>query len=370
MTSPFVRVRSAIPWGGRTPRAKTILIALACSALAWGALRELSAKLGEPPSAKIPEQRVAAARVEPIEDLVRASGIVNAQAVEIRPARAGKLEQAYVRSGEPIEEGALLAVLDTRSLRAKVAEAEGRLAAASAERDLAERRRERTASLFERRIASAQAIEVAKAEASIASARWREAKAALLALEIELEQSHVRAPVSGVVIGPVQPVGSFVSSDASVTALMKILDPKTLHLVAEVDENAISRVRVGQLVRITTDSYGPGETFTGTVERLALEGIRKGNITYFEVFIDVSDEARARLRPKMSAEAQIVIEQLSDAVTVPDIAVRFTGNQPQVDVVDPSTRRTERRDVSLGPIQTDRVVVRKGLSAGEIVLLP
>ena len=90
-----------------------------------------------------------------------------------------------------------------------------------------------------------------------------------------------------------------------------------------------------------------------------------------EVTLDpVGPEEAARLRSGMSARLRIVTYNNPEALTVPIDAVESRGGAHRVKVVDPATGGIEDREVEIGPTSRDSVEVRRGLKAGETILVP
>jgi HlyD family secretion protein len=153
------------------------------------------------------------------------------------------------------------------------------------------------------------------------------------------------------------------------TLLLVIADPTPLHLKGLVDENEVAHVAVGQPARLRTEAY-PDRTFAGRVRHIAPLGQRQQNVTYFEVEVLVTDDDAALLRPRMSADADIVTETVADALVVPETALVFEGNDVFVDrVVRGSAPTLDRRAVAVGIVSGERVQITTGLDAGDEVRL-
>jgi HlyD family secretion protein len=93
-----------------------------------------------------------------------------------------------------------------------------------------------------------------------------------------------------------------------------------VHVIADVDETDIGRVKIGLGARVTPDAY-PGREFTGTVMRVAPLAKVEQNVTMFEVTI-VVDNQQGLLKAGMNADVEMVIDQALDVVLVPVGAVQ------------------------------------------------
>jgi HlyD family secretion protein len=149
---------------------------------------------------------------------------------------------------------------------------------------------------------------------------------------------------------------------------MSIAGDGSLHLKGLVDENEVVRVRLGQPARLRTEAFGD-RVFAGIVRTIAPLGQRVQNVTYFEVEVEIADAEAQRLRPRMSADADIVTEVVEDALVVPETALRYRGDAIEVDVLDGDGRRVEARRVTIGIVDGARVQVLTGVEPGERVLL-
>ena len=150
--------------------------------------------------------------------------------------------------------------------------------------------------------------------------------------------------------------------------LMSLAATERLHLEGLVDENEVARVALGQPARIRTEAFSE-RTFEGVVSGIAQMGQRVQSVTYFEVEIEIIDPDSARLRPRMSGDAEIVTEVVEDAIVIPETALRYRGETIYVDrVVRESEARIEARDVRIGIVDGTRVQILEGLEPGDEVV--
>ena len=139
-----------------------------------------------------------------------------------------------------------------------------------------------------------------------------------------------------------------------------------------VGELDIGKVRPGQEVEVTAAAL-PGESFTGTVERVSINGTTTGGFTTYPVTIAIADYGD--LKPGMNVTAAIRCETAENAVSVPVAAVS-RGNVVLVPgegalaedgtVADPA--KLEERQVVLGVSDGDYIEITSGLSAGDTVV--
>lgn len=145
--------------------------------------------------------------------------------------------------------------------------------------------------------------------------------------------------------------------------LVDVVDLSNVWVWADVYENELSRVVLGQKVQVTTAAY-PGEPFEGKVS--LIDPFLDAAQRTAKVRIDIAN-ADFRLRPAMYVDVLLNTENGREALTIPVGAVMPTGRRSVV-FVDKTGGRLEPRAVSLGDKYGDRYEVRTGLSEGERVV--
>jgi HlyD family secretion protein len=318
------------------------------------------------------DQIGATVRVErgDIERVVVASGTIEPeQLIEVRPRISGIVEHFHVDAGDRVKAGQVVAEIERETLEAAVREARAVLREAEVARDHAGVELQRKSDLFKRGVESEEVLDRDRAAHAGAEARLARARATLERLEQELAYATITAPIDGVVLRRDLDPGAAVASVVAVTGgtvLMVIADTSRMHLLGTVDENEIAGVRVGQDARIRTEAH-PDEVFRGRVRKIASIGDRKDNVTSFQVEVDVI-EGIERLSPRMSGDADVVVEVRRDTVIVPETALRYDGDSVLVDVVERASEpHLVARPVRVGILNGNRVEIVEGLAAGEEV---
>ncbi|MEZ0347465.1 MAG: efflux RND transporter periplasmic adaptor subunit [Thermus sp.] len=190
-----------------------------------------------------------------------------------------------------------------------------------------------------------------------------QARLALAEAQANLEKTRVRAPFAGVVLSVSANPGAQVGPG---TPLLTLGNLSAYALVLEVDETEIARVRVGQRVDVTLEGL-PGETFQGRVEAISPQGQVVNNIPVFKVTVRLPYDPR--LRPGMSADGEIVVEEARSVLVIPKRAVERVRGRAYVNVLLPDGS-TDTVRVVLGPEDARMVAVLEGLKEGDQVVLP
>lgn len=199
-----------------------------------------------------------------------------------------------------------------------------------------------------------------------------------------LNNYTITAPISGTVVEKSFKAGDKIESEALSAAngtLATLYDMSQLTFRMSVNELDINKVAVGQRVEITTEALS-GQTFTGTVDKVNINGTTTNGFTTYPITIrldgDGTELARQGLRPGMNVSATIIGQSVENALCVPVGAVS-RGNKLLVaapgalaedgtTVLDPT--KTEERQVVLGASDDSYVQILSGLSQGETVLVP
>ncbi len=308
-----------------------------------------------------------------IERVVVATGTIEPEKeVEVRPRISGIVEHVHVRDGDEVAKDALLLEIDRELIEAQAAEARSRLEQTRVELRYAGLDLDRARALVRSGTVSEQEHERAEARVKSATAAVARDEAAVESLAVQLKYTRVLAPMEGKILDVPVEDGDAVSAVTAVTGgtlLLVIADPDPLHLKGLVDENEVAHVALGQGARIRTEAY-PGRTFGGEVRDIAPLGQRQQNVTYFEVEVLVTDPDAGLLRPRMSADADIVTQIIEDALVVPETALVFEGGDVLVErVVRASRPELERQKVEVGVVSGARVQILEGLAAGDEVRL-
>jgi len=363
----------------------------------------------------VPADKIVTAENGDVARSVVARGKIEAfSKVDVKSKANGIIKALLVDVGDEVKEGQVLVELDKENLQAQVrearatheaeqanlqvalaAEARARIEAANPALEFTRRDYERAQGLFREKIASQQqlddanrAYEVARnqqqlLEAAVrsataliqqAQARVAAAKAALDRAEEDLNYATIRAPISGIVLTRDTEIGDAVSSilnlGSAATLIMTLGDLSSVYIKGEVDEADIGKAVNGQRVRTKVESF-PNESFEGTVKRIAPMGRELNNVTTFEVRVTISNP-QGKLRVKMTANAEIVLEEHKNVLLVPEAALVYDQEKKvSVQLLDPKAATGWRKQpIKVGISNGQRTEVAEGLKAGDKLVLP
>jgi HlyD family secretion protein len=167
------------------------------------------------------------------------------------------------------------------------------------------------------------ALKMTKAQVEYALAQVKQREAALYQSRVDLEHTVIRSPVDGVVIERSVDVGQTVAASLQAPTLFTIAqDLRKMQVDTNVDEADIGRIRVGQRVTFTVDSF-PGQEFEGLVKQIRKAPETVQNVVTYTVVVS-ADNPDLRLLPGMTANVQIVVNERQQTLKVPNAALRFS----------------------------------------------
>lgn len=337
------------------------LVLVGAALLAFGPT--IRGRLTGAAAADLPTQRVGRTRLA---ETAVAIGTIKPKVgaeVKVGSQVSGVVADLRVNVGDTVERGDLLAALDDRERRARVAALAAELDSAHAEREYAEselRRLEAIAQLLPQ-----LELESAGRNVKVRRAQAERARAALDEARIALDLTVVRAPVAGTIASVSTYVGETVAASFAAPTFVTILDLTRLEVQSYVDEADIGRVHTGQGVTIRVDAF-PGRELDGAVRAIYPKAELVNNVVNYVVVIDLADAADLALRPEMTVHVSFVLAQKDDILSVPRAALLQSGGRSFVLVGGPDG--WTERPVETGLQTPQRVEIVAGLAEGETIV--
>ena len=276
---------------------------------------------------------------------------------ELSAETAGQVEAVLARSGDAVEEGALLVQVDVEGLEIDLNLARSNAEATRSELGLAEGQLERQQALAERGVAATAALDEAQTGVQRLRATLAAQEDQISAAERALRGAAVRAPFDGVIAERTVEAGNVVAPG---TPLLTIVDLRRMEMRAQSPIAAGAVLAPGQVVELRVDGVA-GRSFEGVVDRVAPvadEGTRA-----LTVYALIENED-GRLLGGMFATGEVVTAEAVDALAVPQEAVR-TEDGDHLLVIEDGT--IARRNVMIGETWGGLVEV-EGLEPGDQVV--
>ena len=208
----------------------------------------------------------------------------------------------------------------------------------------------------------ADATDLATAQAAVDKKRLAVSDA-----EAALVGAQLVAPFDGTILETNASEGDRVTAN---TAILTLANLKAMQVVASVDETTIRQVSDGQAVTITFDAF-PGQSFTGEVLEVPLQGTLQGDVMVYSVPLSLTGAEKLSLLVGMTANVEIQVGQATNALLVPTLALQQANNMYQVlvpNTTDPAGE-PEAVPVEIGLSDGTYTQITKGLNAGDQVVV-
>jgi HlyD family secretion protein len=244
--------------------------------------------------------------------------------VEVKSKASGEILQLSAETGQRVKRGAPLVRVDPRNARNALAQAEANLDVARAQLTNATSQKNRSDELYKSQSITEQENEQALLDYADAKAAVVNAQVAVDNAKIQLEDTDVRAPISGTVIEKDVERGTVIASATNNvsggTTLLKMADLNLVQVNTLVDETDIGKITVGLPATITVDAY-PNRPFEGVVLKIEPQATTQQNVTMFPVLVRIENRD-GLLRPGMNADVEIHVGQRNNVLAVPNAALR------------------------------------------------
>jgi len=359
---------------------------------------------------------------------IKATGAIEPKTrVRIKSEASGRIEELYIKEGQDLNPGDMIAELDQSNQRlqlksaqlserlrkiqydqiregsnkATISSLENNVETAKLALEKAQEYYGRIKELFEKDYATAQELsdadrqvmnaklaleeskrqlqlhkeEVSPESIKAAEISWQLARVGLEEAQKNMGDAVIKCPIHGTVLVKYVEVGDTVISSTGTfgegTTICEIADLKQVQIRASVDEIDIGRVRIGQEATVEVDAF-PLEKFKGIVTNVFQQGTSAGGVTSFTVMIEVDNSDR-RLLSAMTTSVEILADTVSGVIVVPYDCVRTDeelGTIVYIKGTDAKGRvKPEKRGVKLGVTDYENTEIREGLKEGELVMV-
>ncbi|MDJ0474314.1 efflux RND transporter periplasmic adaptor subunit [Pantoea eucalypti] len=340
-----------------------------------------------------------AVRIGNIENSVLATGQIDAiRRVDVGAQASGQVKLIYVKQGDYVVKGQLIASIDDVQQRNDLRNAEAMLDGAKASLQATQAKLKRAELGFKRQKAmlkenasSRQDFETAEEELIAYRSELMSQNAQLLKAQIDVDNKKVNlgftrvlAPMNGTVIAVVTLQGQTVNSSQSTPTIIRLAQLDVMTVKVKISEADVTRVTSGQTAHFTIFSE-PDKHYEATLKNIELapesmmnngssdSNSSSGTAThngsvYYNALLEVSNPDN-RLRIGMNAEVSLIISEAKNTLLVPRQAVHTVdGNAHQVQVLT-QNYKLESRAVKTGITNSIDVQILEGLSAGDVVVL-
>lgn len=293
------------------------------------------------------------------------TGVIEAwKKINITPDVGGKIDKIYVQEGDRVEEGQLLAELDTKAIRLQLEAAKAGLAVAEANYNDAQKNMERMERLKQEKAVSDQQYEKVRLAYEAAEAQLQQARAALNLAQHSLGVSLMKAPFSGIVASRNAEVGDVINpmmgGFSPTSGVLTLMNFSRIKIQIDVSQQDLVRIKKDQVAHLKVTAI-PDRVFEGNVSLVNLTADPLTKKFKVEIMVENPDLV---LRPNTFGEITLEVSTHENALVIPQKAVLENKYVflAQGDVA-------QRREVFLGLQNSELVEVVGGLKEGDLVVI-
>ncbi len=236
----------------------------------------------------------------------------------------GQIVEVPVQTGDEVKRGQLLARIDPRIPQQNLTQAQASLDKARAQLANATAQLQRSEALFQSNAIAEVDYNAARLAAVTAQAAVATATGNLQIAQDAMQDTHVRAPITGTILELDAVLGTVISSPTlgGGTVIIKMASLDTVQDSALVAETDIGKVQPGTPATISVDAYA-NRSFEGTILKIQPQAQVVQNATMFPVLIGIANPGHL-LKPGMNSQVRVHTGQRQGALTVPNAALRTT----------------------------------------------
>jgi RND family efflux transporter MFP subunit len=252
-----------------------------------------------------------------------AQGIIQpALTFSVKSKAWGEIVAQPVQTGDEVKKGQLLTTIDPRIPQSNLTQAQASVDKARAQLANATGQFQRSEVLYRNNSLAETAYDAARLAYVTAQAAVVTAEANLQTAKDAMDDTHVRAPISGTVLELDAVRGTVISSPTlgGGTVILKMANLDTVQDSALVIETDIGRVQAGMPVSVSVDAY-PNRPFEGTILKVAPQAQVVQNVTMFPVLVNVPNPGHL-LKRGMHTEVRIRTGRQEGVLAVPNAALR------------------------------------------------
>ena len=300
------------------------------------------------------------------------------QQVQVRPRVGGFITAVEFRDGAFVNAGDLLYLIDARPFEAVAAQADGQLSDARAKVELAHRELDRALTLQQSQNVADNIVDQRRQALQAARAAEMQAEGTLKAAQLNVEFTHVTAPISGRVGRTLIDLGNLVQgSEGNSTLLTSIVTLDPIYIYFDIDEATYLKYN-----RLWFEGKRPSSRDNPNPVEVTLTGetkpSHKGTINFLDNQLDASTGTlRGRavipnkdisILPGQFGRVRLIASAPYEALLVPDSAIA-TDQARKIVFVVKDDNTVEAKPVTLGPLDEGLRVVREGLKPEDRVVV-
>lgn len=293
--------------------------------------------------------------------------------VAIKPQISGIISELLKEAGNTVKEGEVIAKVKVIPDMGQLSSAQSRLRLANINVKQARTDYEREKVLYDKGLVSAdeydkiaQAYRQAKEEVAAAEDNLQVVRDGVSKSNASASSTLVRSTITGVILDiPVKVGNSVILSNTfnDGTTIASVADMNDLIFRGNIDETEVGRLVTGMPMKLSIGAL-QDKTFEASLEYISPKAVDNNGANQFEIKAAVKVADSKNIRSGYSANAEIVLAQAKNVLTIPESAIEFEGNDTYVYVVKgkDDEKTYERRKVVTGLSDGINIEIKKGLT--------
>lgn len=295
----------------------------------------------------------------------------------IKPQISGIIAELYKKAGQPVKKDEVIAKVKVIPELSSLNAAESRVRLAEINNVKAKTDFERVKKLFDGKMISADEYE--KSEVSCKQAE-EELQAAKDNLQIVREgitknsasfsSTLIRSTIDGLILDvPVKKGNSVIMSNTfnDGTTIATVADMGNLIFRGNIDETEVGHINEGMPVTINIGALD-NKSFNAQLEYIAPKSVENNGANQFEIKAAITVPDSVTIRSGYSANAEIVLQEAHQVLTLPEATIEFSGDSTFVYILtQPNPQKFERRQVTTGISDGIKIEIKSGVSTDDVV---
>ena len=298
--------------------------------------------------------------------------------VNVKPQISGIVAELYKEAGQTVQQNEVIAKLKVIPDMNQLSSAQSRVRLSEVNLKQAQTNYDREKKLYDQQLVSAeayeqvrQALQQAKEEHAIAKETLEIVRDGVSSSNKSGSTTLIRSTISGLILDVPVKVGNSVTQSNTFndgTTIATVANMDDLIFDGNIDETEVGRLHIGLPVRITVGAL-QDLAFDAALEYIAPKATESNGTNLFEIKASVTVPADVTIRSGYSANAEIVLQEAHEVLTIPESAIQYEGEKTYVFVKEADGSYV-RRDVETGLSDGVTIEIRSGLSPEDIVRGP
>lgn len=321
-------------------------------------------ELVSPVEGSVETKTVATGKVEPRDEVL------------IKPQMSGIISELLKEAGQMVKEGEIIARIKVIPEMVQLNSAESRVRVAEINQQQVTSTYNRDKELFNQGVIAREDFELSEANYKKAKEEVENAQDALEIIREGISRrstasstTQVRSTITGMLLDiPVKVGNSVIQSNTfnDGTTIASVADMNNMIFRGKVDETEVGRIHEGMPLKLTVGAM-ESRQFDATLEYVSPKGVEENGAVMFEIKAAVNIPEDAFIRAGYSANAEIVLKQVDNVLTIPESTVEFSGDSAFVQLVkqEKPEQLFEKHAVKVGLSDGIKIEVVEGLSLND-----